>query len=210
MENFDIEPKQDSENKENGEDAKMVYNDLLNLKRVILKQNEIIKQLTEKVVGIAEELSSLKMAFFNRSTGNDGVNQSINQSIEQTINQTLSTSSSGKTIQNPNFKQFQTIISETFKGVSKQEIKTFLAVYQLEDEQIEASYSEIAIKMGLSENCVRAYISGLLRKKLPLFRKKVRNKKSFFYIDPDFKVLNLKNQLIKLYYDQDPTQSTLF
>ena len=55
-----------------------VEKDLLNLKNVILKQNEVIKQIAEKVIELKEGILAPKTPFFNSSIGNEGVKQTNN------------------------------------------------------------------------------------------------------------------------------------
>ncbi len=198
------------------EDVKTLENDVISLKNVILKQNELIREISERVVAFQQELLDLKKAFFVRSTGNDGVKRASERASERASDQALSTelsTSSTQTDEKPvfdeDFKGFKVKLSRLFKDLSKQELKTFLTIYQLEDEKIEPSHLEIALKMGLSENCVRAYVANLMKKGAPIIKKKTNNTKSTFFVHPEFRTLNMKDQLVKFYY-ADPYQTTLF
>ncbi|GEM_PF-2107580 len=187
-----------------------VEKDLLNLKNVILKQNEVIKQIAEKVIELKEEILAPKTSFFYSSIGNEGVKQTNKQLNNQTLNSDLNTKIVEKPVLDLNFKHFQENINKLFGNISKQELKTFLTIYQLEEEKVESSYVEIARKMALSETCIRVYVNNLVKKGIPLRKARINNKKSLFFIDPDFKNMNLKNKLISFYYSDDPIQSTLF
>jgi len=232
------------------------------LKSLILRQNDIIRQLTERII----EHSKLSQKapnepFFYSSSGNEGVKQSINQSINQALstkspeivenNDFLSNSPSSiqkssfppkktqflgspqaehevvkpeelsensqkrvKTLQkdilDENFQAFKINLNQAFSKLSKQELNAFLTVYQLDEANGGVSYGELAEKMGLTETCIRAYISSLFKKGLPLIKTKINNKKTIIAIKGDFKALNLKSRIISLYYEKDPYQTSLF
>ena len=226
-------------------------NQIESLKSVLLRQNEIIRKLTEKILTpLQPPKNPPNSHFFNVSTGNEGVKQSINQSINQSLStkieekeenndflstnlsrypslepknedflhkseqyslsdissseeQTLkkqkileNTQKAVKTIQkdilDENFQVFKSHLNEAFSKLSKQELKVFLTVYQLDEGNQGASYTELAQKMGLTETCIRAYISSLFKKGLPLVKIKINNKKTLVSIKQDFKGLNLK------------------
>ena len=139
------------------------------------------------------------------SIRNDGVNQSFNQIInhQSDKNEVLEA-------QDLNFQALKTNIDSTFRALSKQELKVFLTVYQLEDEGKIANYTNIAQNLGLSEHCIRSHISFLMKKNAPLVKQKLNNKRNLLSIRKDFKALNLKQRLINVYYESDPNQTTLF
>jgi len=137
--------------------------------------------------------------------GNEGVNQSFNQSInQQSFNQSINQS------QEQQIKGVADAINLTFSSLSKQELKLFLTIYQLEDEGTEPSYYNLSLKMQLSEHCIRSHLSSLLKKNAPILKKRLNNHTNLLSISRDFRALNLKQRLINLYYDSDPNQKTLF
>ncbi len=115
-----------------------------------------------------------------------------------------------KDILDENFKAFKQNLNQAFNKLSKQELKAFLTVYQLDESNQGASYQEVAEKMGLTETCVRAYISSLFKKGIPLTKVKINNKRTIVSIKQDFKNLNLKAKIIALYYEKDPYQTSIF
>ena len=227
-------------------------NQIETLKQVLLRQNNLILNLTERILLLSETTKNpLNQSFFNVSTGNEGVKQSINQSINQSLStkqpiikeneeflstpdlglNTSRSSSLPKEISSPpqivenaqkhvktaqkdildeNFQAFKVNLNQAFSRLSKQELKVFLSIYQLEGGSQGASYSELAEKMGLTETCIRAYISSLFKKGLPLVKTKINNKKTMITIKQDFKILNLKERIINLYYEKDPHQTSIF
>lgn len=90
---------------------------------------------------------------------------------------------------------------ERFSSLSKQELKTFLTIYDMSDEKGNASYPDVAKRLNLSEGCIRTYISGLMKKKIPVEKIKYNNKAVYLHIPKEFKELSLKSELISLYYD---------
>ncbi len=139
----------------------------------------------------------------------DKVNQSFNQSINhqsnnQSFNHLINQS------QEKSLKGVTEEINKTFSSFSKQELKLFLTIYQLEDEALEVSYKAISTKMQLSEHCIRSHLSSLLRKNAPVIKTRLNNHTNLLSVSKEFRSLNLKQRLINLYYDSDPHQKTLF
>lgn len=142
------------------------------------------------------------------STGNDGVKEGL--SHVKSDKEVRFEPKIEKEDRNNVFRMAKASIDSAFNGLSKQELKVFLTVYQLEDESQETSYRVIAERMDLSEHCIRAHICALFRKKVPLYKVKLNNRVTLIFVDKDFKSLNLKQKLIGLYYKTDPHQTTLF
>ena len=210
------------------------------LKEALLLQNQAIREinnkmdllLTEKEENrLPLEIKEEKYFLFEESTssiGNNGVKQTNKQALskqalstkeeeivqndlEMTLEQKESKQiSKEKIVYTTEFKALKQNITLLFKGLSKQELRTFLTIYQLEDEKEEASYEAIAQQMELSEACVRGYAANLLKKGIPLLKIKINNKMTVFRIDKGLRDLNLKQKLVNLYYQQDLSQTQLF
>lgn len=90
---------------------------------------------------------------------------------------------------------------EVFSLLSKQELRTFLTIYEVSEEKGNVSYVDVARRLKLSEGCVRTYISGLMHKKIPLEKVKYNNKTVFLQIPKEFIDLSLKKELISMYYE---------
>jgi len=56
---------------------------------------------------------------------------------------------------------------------------------------------------------VRTYISGLIKKGLPVVKSKYNNKLIILTIPAEIRGLNLKNRLVQTYYSLDPSQKKL-
>ena len=102
-------------------------------------------------------------------------------------------------------------IESLLKTLTKQELLAFLTIYQLEEDQkSNVTYIDVSKKMGLSEGCIRTYISSLIQKGAPIIKKKHNNKTVFLSILDDFRNLNYKERIITAYYGSDPGQKRLF
>jgi len=134
------------------------------------------------------------------SSGNVGVH-SINHS---TNNQSFNDHSL-------NIQSLREDLGSQINNLTTQEFLVFLTVYQLEDDfKKGVTYNELSSKLKLTTGCIRSYISGLIRKGVPILKKKINNRTVILTIHPDFRSLNLKERLTNLYYHKDPSQTRLF
>lgn len=102
-------------------------------------------------------------------------------------------------------------VEKIVNSFTKQELLTFLTIYQLEEDlKRPVTYIEISKKMDLSEGCIRLYISSLIEKGAPLLKQKQNNKTIFLSILEDFRNLNYKDRLVAVYYGRDLGQKRLF
>lgn len=186
-----------------------------NVENELKKSKEEIIQYKEELIALRKEMESLKnnhdvlmetqkpqepqnQGFREVSSGNEGVYSFTHSFAKHSFN-----SYAHKIF---DFKQD---FDKLFAGLSQQEFLTFLTIYQLEEEIKQVSYIDIAKKLTLTEGCVRTYVSSLLKKGLPLIKKKYNNKQVFLLISPDFRSLNLKQKLVDTFYHSDLNQKTL-
>lgn len=186
-----------------------------NVDNELKKNKEEIKQYKEEIANLRKEIESLKnkhdvpmetqkpqepqnQGFKEVSSGNQGVYSFIQSFAKHSFN-----SYANKIF---DFKQD---FDKLFAGLSQQEFLTFLTIYQLEEEIKQVSYIDVAKKLNLTEGCVRTYVSSLLKKGLPLIKKKYNNRQVFLLISPDFRSLNLKQKLVDTFYHSDSNQKTL-
>ncbi len=195
------------------------------------EDNQAFKQLSDQSSDRAIERSSdqknedqngqlrLNNDKYGSSTGNEGAERLserlsdqaiIKQSSDQAINRSIDQSSVEIT-QNfeKNIEELKLKVDSIFFKLTKQELKLFLLVYQLEDEGISATTQALSERIKLSESCVRAYLSSLFNKNVPISKFRVGNRTNVWVIKQDFKALNLKKRLIDLFYSRSP-QKTLF
>lgn len=174
--------------------------------------HKAFKQLSDQNFNDEFEDISLIKANKESSTGKEGVEQLSDQSIiKQSHNQAfkqLSDQSIGKALEE-DLSILNEKINTLFFKMSKQELKLFLTIYQLEDEGISVTNKALGIKMQLSEPCIRSYLSSLLNKNAPISKVRVGSRTNLLSISKEFRVLNIKEKLISLYYNLDPNQKTL-
>ncbi len=181
-----------------------------------LKANkEELSQYKEEILNLRKELESLRNELKFRvedqkpskpqnqgsdevSNGNDGVYSFTHSFNKHSFNS-----------YSHNFRGFKQDFDKIFNSISHQEFITFLTIYQLEEEKVKVSYFDVAKKLNLTEGCIRTYVSSLLKKGLPLMKRKHNNKQVFLHISPEFRALNLKQKLIDTFYRSDPNQKTL-
>jgi hypothetical protein len=159
-----------------------------------ITNQSLINEKPSKSIEKEEFKPDLSTIDFNQSINQSSINQSFNQSINQKTE----------------LKQLAININQSFLSLSKQELKLFLTIYQLEDDGIEPLYHILSQKMQLSEHCIRSHISSLMRKNIPIIKTRLNNRINLISIRKDFKALNLKQKLISIYYNVDPHQKTLF
>ncbi|MBS3152517.1 hypothetical protein J4230_03855 [Candidatus Woesearchaeota archaeon] len=220
------------------QDIQTIFDELLNIKKELSENKENVKEILLRLESIKDGKKKQKEGISTGNDGaNQSINHLINQSItnqsfnqsihpinanyegikqfdpekgaNHLINQSLINQSINHS-QDEKLKNLTVDISKTFLSLSKQELKLFLTIYQLEDESIEPSYKNLSLKMNLSEHCIRSHLSSLLKKNTPIIKKRLNNHTNLLSISKEFRALNLKQKLINLYYESDPHQKTLF
>ena len=132
-------------------------------KRLIDIQGEQIKLILSKIEEIAHEIRKLSPNREEKPIVPVEEKGSIHTYIH-----TLNTYTHPK----HNFKIHTEEVNKLISSLTKQELFTFLTVYQLEEDlNRPVSYTELSKKMGLSEGCVRTYIRSMLKKELPIIKK---------------------------------------
>lgn len=167
--------------------------------------NSLNKQINTKQTHNEEFLNEPQIwpinGFKDVSIGNEGVKQ-INKHVKHINTEGNQTDLAFNTLKNG--------LENVFKLLSKQELKVFLTIYQLEEEGKRANYRAIAEIMELSAKCIRTHIHNLIKKEAPISKDKLNDNSILLSIKKEFKALNLKKKLINLYYEKDPYQTTLF
>ncbi len=78
--------------------------------------------------------------------------------------------------------------------LTRREQEIFVVLYTSDDF---LSYSDVAKKTTLTFSLVQAYISNIIAKGIPILKKYVNNK-VFLYLDPAFKALQAKEDLVEI------------
>ncbi|MEX0920575.1 MAG: helix-turn-helix domain-containing protein [Candidatus Pacearchaeota archaeon] len=74
-----------------------------------------------------------------------------------------------------------------FKRLTDQEVLVFSTLYQLEEEEGYADYRKIAEKINLTESSIRDYIGRLIKKGIPVDKKRINNKTIHISISENLK-----------------------
>ena len=85
-----------------------------------------------------------------------------------------------------------------FKHLTSQEMLVFSTIYQLEEQNIQPDYKQIAQKLKLSESSIRDYIQRIINKGIPIIKHKINNKKLVLSISPELKNIASLSTIIKL------------
>ena len=83
------------------------------------------------------------------------------------------------------------------KPLTKKEQDVFLVLYTL-DEKCAVTYKNLARNTGLTEDLVKTYITNLIQKGVPI-KKRYINNKVFIKLDPTFKALQAKENILNLH-----------
>lgn len=83
------------------------------------------------------------------------------------------------------------------KRLSRKEQQVFLVIYTLEEEKGNLTYADIAGRLGISEHLTASYITSLIEKGVPIIKRYI-NAKPHFGLDPDFKTLQAKENILQL------------
>jgi len=186
------------------EDINRVDNDILSLKNNIFDVKSKISSLKEelsKIIPFLEKISTKQPALaVESSIGNEGVlsKQASKQASKHSTIERLEEA-----------KDLQDSIKAQFQALTKKEFLTFLTIYQLEEELEFVRFTDIAKRLNLSEGCIRAYVTKLFEKNIPITKKKINNRIVNLSLLPEFRKLDLKKALTNMYYHLDPLQRNL-
>ncbi|GAH73525.1 unnamed protein product, partial [marine sediment metagenome] len=85
-----------------------------------------------------------------------------------------------------------------FKQLTTQEILIFSTIYQLEEEQESVDYKSLANKLNLTESSIRDYVGRLIKKGIPVEKKKIKNKNIQLSISPNLKKIVTLQTILQL------------
>lgn len=161
-----------------------------------------LANLSEKMDKIALLLENKdKKTFFNFSSGNEGVVNSQQSTINNSQqSSTMINNPQQSTIENlkKDIDKINSSLTFKFKSITDRELSVFLAIYDLELEKSEVSYTEIANKLKLTESTIRTNVNSLIKKGLPIQKERFFNKKVTLTISQDFRNLNLLNKILEI------------
>jgi len=85
-----------------------------------------------------------------------------------------------------------------FKRLTDQEILVFSALYQLDEEQGHTEYRTLAQRLGLSESSIRDYVGRLIKKGIPVEKKKINNKTIHLSVSANLKKIATLQTILQL------------
>ncbi len=187
--------------------------DFLMLKTFKLSQTHSLKNKTLSTHSSTHStgFNGLKTQNLGFSTGNQGVSTD-----RQTDRQTdISTQNSLKRgISSKNLTSYSTLdnaeailasldslkkeIRLKFKRLTEQELLVFSTIYQLDEEQGYADHKILSKKLHLSESSIRDYIGRLIKKGIPIEKKRINNKTIQLSISQNLKKIASLSTILKL------------
>ncbi len=145
------------------------------LKAIIAKQQELLEVFLSQMAQYRQEKPQIRgfPGFPGEgSKGNQGV-QTNKQTNTQTNKQTHLKQTN---TQIPILSTIKKDMLSKFQNLPKREFLIFLTIYQLEEDKGSVSYSDIANHLKLSESGIRHYVFNLIKRGLPIQKRKVNNK----------------------------------
>ncbi len=83
------------------------------------------------------------------------------------------------------------------KKLNRREQDVFLVIYTLEEEKGSLTYGDIAKKLNISIQLAGEYVTSLIEKGVPII-KRYMNSKPYLKLDPEFKTLQTKENILQL------------
>ena len=83
------------------------------------------------------------------------------------------------------------------KRLNRKEQEVFLVIYTLEEEKGCITYEDIANKLNISEQLAGNYVTSIIEKGVPII-KRYMNSKPYLRLDPEFKTLQAKENILQL------------
>ena len=83
------------------------------------------------------------------------------------------------------------------KRLNRREQEVFLVIYTLEEELGSVTYGDIAKRLGISEQLAGSYVTSMIEKGVPIIKRYI-NSKPHMKLDPEFKTLQAKENILQL------------
>ncbi len=133
------------------------------------------------------------------STGNEGV--STNRQTNRQTNRHIDFKENPIENASEILESLDTIKKEIrlkFKRLTEQEWLIFSTIYQLEEENGFSDYRTLAQRLNLTESSIRDYVGRLIKKGIPIDKKKVNNKNIQLLISPNLRKIASLNTILQL------------
>jgi archaellum component FlaC len=199
------------------EEMNLLHNEIFMLKNEITRlssqtnptqnptQEEVFINTPTQNPTLPQEIRGLSTLNYGTSTGNKGVptdtptNQQTHQQTDKSLilNEYDEIDKAKEALDSlDNIKKALRI---KFKRLTQQEMLVFSTIYNLEAMLIdEISYKLVANNLNLSESSIRDYTNKLIKKGIPLKKKRLNNKTIALSISPDLKRIATLPTIMKL------------
>ena len=85
-----------------------------------------------------------------------------------------------------------------FKRITEQELLVFSTIYQLDEEQGHADYKSLSERLKLTESSIRDYVQRLIKKGIPVEKKRINNKTITLNISQNLKKIASLSNILQL------------
>jgi DNA-binding MarR family transcriptional regulator len=89
-------------------------------------------------------------------------------------------------------------IRKKFKKLTNQEMLVFSTIYQIEEEKGNVTYSDLSIKLNLSQSSIRDYVQRIIKKGIPVEKSKIKNKNVVLSISSNLKKITQLSTILQL------------
>ena len=144
-------------------------------------------------------LEALKPLNIPVSIGNRGVptdRQTDRQTDQQTQNKGDSFKNATEILNS--LDNIKKEIRLKFKRLTEQELLVFSTLYQIEEEKGHSEYKDLSERLKLSESSIRDYIGRLIKKGIPVDKKKMNNKNIHLFISPNLRKIATLSTILHL------------
>jgi len=203
------------------QELNFLTSNLIETREKITEMGEIIKIIKQKQVSTQQKqiptnsthasthhpkFKALKPLNLDISTGNEGASTD-RQTDRQTDTSTHNLYSKSKintdSIENAEqiLKSLDNIkkqIRFKFKRLTEQELLVFSTIYQLDEEQGCSNHKLLSDKLNLSESSIRDYVSRLIKKGIPIEKKRIKNKNIQLSISSSLKKMASLSTILQL------------
>lgn len=83
------------------------------------------------------------------------------------------------------------------KRLDRKEQEVFLVIYTLEEEKGSLTYEDIAKRLNISEHLAANYVTSIIEKGVPILKRYI-NSKPYLRLEPEFKTLQAKENILQL------------
>ena len=210
------------------EELNSMRNDLIETRERMIEVCEIIKKLSQKtptleqnkeenvstIRHINETISTnnttnnpsfkpLKPSILGISTGNEGVSTDRQTDRQTDKNKEIFPKTEKNTIDNAaeildSLDKIKKEIRLKFKRITDQELLVFSTIYQLDEENDHADYKEISKRLNLTESSIRDYVGRLIKKGVPVEKKRINNKTIVLNISQNLKKIASLSTILQL------------